>query len=117
MGGGPNNPVLIGDDDMVSLISFAFHLYLSQYSVYPQIWIEADGSMPQALDSQVNALVIKDEPDNDHKVVINLDSDDEKEGVLDGEDVDSEMDEPAMTAHKGELKRELKALGIDPRQK
>jgi hypothetical protein len=27
------------------------------------------------------------------------------------------MDEPAVTAHKGELTRELKALGINPRQK
>jgi hypothetical protein len=72
----------------------------------------------QTLGSQVNALVIKDEPDKDHKVVIKIDdSDDEKEGVLDGEDVDSEMDEPAVTAHKGELTRELKALGINPRQK
>ncbi|KAH8759126.1 hypothetical protein F5882DRAFT_37982 [Hyaloscypha sp. PMI_1271] len=87
MGGGPNNPVLIEDDDVT-------------------------------LGSRVNALVIKDEPDNDHKVVIKKDdSDDEKEGVLDGEDVDSEMDEPAVTAHKGELTRELKALGINPRQK
>lgn len=72
----------------------------------------------QTLGSQVNALVIKDEPDKDHKVVIKIDdSDNEKEGVLDGEDVDSEMDEPAVTAHKGELTRELKALGINPRQK
>lgn len=30
--------------------------------------------------------------------------------MLDGEDVDSEIDEPA---HKQELQRELKALGID----
>ncbi len=73
--------------------------------------------MLQTLGSRVNALVIKDEPDNDHKVVINLDSDDDKEGVLDGEDVDSEMDEPAVMEHKGELMRELKALGINPRQK
>lgn len=59
--------------------------------------------------------MIKDEPDNEHKLVIKLDdSDDDKEGVLDGEDVDSEMDEPAVSAHKVELMRELKALGIDP---
>ncbi|KAE9363858.1 hypothetical protein N431DRAFT_564430 [Stipitochalara longipes BDJ] len=86
MGGGPNNPVLVEDDDV-------------------------------ALDYQVNALVIKNEPDNDQKVIINLDSDDGKEGVLDGEDVDSDMDEPAVTEHKGELMRELKALGINPKLK
>jgi hypothetical protein len=75
-------------------------------------------ALQHPLGSQVNALVIKDEPDNDHKVVIKIDdSDDEKEGVLDGEDVDSEMDEPAVTAHKGELMRELKALGINPKKK
>jgi hypothetical protein len=61
--------------------------------------------------------MIKDEPENDHKVVIKLDDSDEKEGVLDGEDVDSEMDVPAVTAHKGELMRELKALGINPKKK
>jgi hypothetical protein len=72
----------------------------------------------QTLGSRVNALVIKDEPDKDHKVVIKIDdSGDEKEGVLDGEDVDSEVDEPAVTAHNGELTRELKALGINPMQK
>jgi hypothetical protein len=72
----------------------------------------------QTLGSRVNALVIKDEPNKDHKVVIKIDdSNDEKEGVLDGEDVDSVMDESAVTAHKGELTRELKALGINPRQK
>jgi hypothetical protein len=51
--------------------------------------------------------MIKDEPENDHKVVIKLDDSDEKEGVLDGEDVDSEMDVPAVTAHKGELMRDF----------
>jgi hypothetical protein len=65
----------------------------------------------------VNALIIKDEPDNEHKMVINLDSDDEKEGVLDGEDIDSELDEPAVTERKVELMRELKALGINPNLK
>lgn len=66
--------------------------------------------------SRVNALVIKDEEDaNDHKVIINIDdSDDEKEGVLDGEDTDGEMDE---LVRKVELMRELKALGIDPKQR
>ncbi len=65
----------------------------------------------------MNALIIKDEPDNEHKMVINLDSDDEKEGVLDGEDIDSELDEPAVTERKVELMRELKALGINPNLK
>ncbi|PMD47754.1 hypothetical protein L207DRAFT_506708, partial [Hyaloscypha variabilis F] len=86
MGGGPNNPVLIRDDDVV-------------------------------LGSQVNALVIKDELDNEHKMVINLDSDDEKEGVLDGEDIDSDLDAPAVAERKVELMRELKALGINPNLK
>ena len=65
----------------------------------------------------MNALVIKDEPDNEHKMVINLDSDDEKEGVLDGEDVDSDLDAPAVAERKVELMRELKALGINPNLK
>jgi hypothetical protein len=65
----------------------------------------------------VNALVIKDEPDNEHKMVINLDSDDEKEGVLDGEDIDSHLDEQAVAERKVELMRELKALGINPNLK
>jgi hypothetical protein len=65
----------------------------------------------------VNALVIKDEPDNEHKMVINLDSDDEKEGVLDGEDIDSDLDEQAVAERKVELMRELKALGINPNLK
>jgi hypothetical protein len=81
---------------------------------YPtRIW--ADASLLQR-SRVVNALVIKDEEDaNDHKVVINIyDSDDEKEGVLDDEDTDGEMDE---SVHKVELTGELKALGIDPKQR
>ncbi|KAE8451115.1 hypothetical protein EG329_004787 [Mollisiaceae sp. DMI_Dod_QoI] len=90
MGGGPDNPapMLIGHDDV------------------------------NPLGSQVNALVLKDESNDYDKVVINIeDSDDDKGGVLDGEDVDSEMDEPTATAHKGQLMRELKALGINLKQR
>ena len=96
-----------------------FHLSLFQTSTLRlQAWTMADGLMLQnPLGFRVNDLAIKDEP-NEHKVIINIDdSDDEKEGVLDGEDVYSEMDEPTVSAHKGELMRELKALGVKPRLK
>jgi hypothetical protein len=50
--------------------------------------------VPQhSIGRQVNAFIIKDDKDNEHNVINKLDdSDDEKEGVFYGENVDSEME-------------------------
>ena len=69
-------------------------------------------SLQKPLNSRVDALLVKEE--SDHKMAINIDdSDDETEGVLDGEDVDSERDEEDVEKRKVELLKELKALGVN----
>jgi hypothetical protein len=42
------------------------------------------------------------------------DNDDDTHGTLDVEDTDGEMDEAAQKKVKGQLMRELKALGVQP---
>jgi hypothetical protein len=71
-----------------------------------------------SLGSRLNAVSIKEEPSSAgfqaHDAIMNDDNDDDTHGILDVEDTDGEMDEAAQKKVKGQLLRELKALGIQP---
>jgi hypothetical protein len=55
---------------------------------------------------RIDALVIKDERKLHDKVVVSLeDSNGDRSGVLDWEDADSEMNDPAVSVHKEQLMR------------
>lgn len=86
MGGGPEFP--IQHDDVPSPST---HNHIA----------DTDITLQHPLNSPLNSLVI----DEDMKQ-------EEKEGILDGPDVEADMDEPTTIQHKQELLRELKALGF-----
>ena len=98
IGGGPvkHFPILIADDAIVSHFSLSLSLsFLLLAFFHPQPGSNANRwrGTQHPIGRQVNAFMIKDDKDNEHNVINKLDdSDDEKEGVFYGENVDSEME-------------------------